>query len=240
MIKKKRIRRRMSTVEFKTKSLVKDWKMPKINGNNQFKERVIVGIDGGYSSVKAITGDRIVLFPSYAKKLPPKTNLVADLAPTHILLRNNITGELWAIGELAETLIDSKDVENTTDDSLFSRYHYDNEIYKVIITAGIAISLERYNLSKSEIFIQTGLPCDYMRDSAAIMNVLSGKFDVSIRVGASPEKRMIFEIDRQCVNVMEQPKGTMLSAVYDKNGLPIKERIGILSSKTLYSACCRH
>ena len=54
----------MNTADFKTKSLIKDWKMPKINGNNQFLNRVIVGIDGGYSSVKAITNSKIALFPS--------------------------------------------------------------------------------------------------------------------------------------------------------------------------------
>ena len=59
----------MRTSDYKTKSLIKDWKMPKINGNNQFLNRIIVAIDGGYSSIKAMTNSKIALFPSFAKKI---------------------------------------------------------------------------------------------------------------------------------------------------------------------------
>ena len=225
----------MRTSDYKTKSLIKDWKMPKINGNNQFLNRIIVAIDGGYSSIKAMTNSKIALFPSFAKKIDNNSfNIVAQLKDTAIIMTDNITKETWAIGELAEELIDSKDTSSITDTSLYTRYHLQNPIYKATMTAGITICLMDMDLNKTEIFIQTGLPCEYIEDADELKDVLAGHYDITIQVGNNKPKRVIYDLDKEKhIFVMEQPKGTMVSAVYDNHGNPIKERVPILSSTVL-------
>ena len=224
----------MNTADFKTKSLIKDWKMPKINGNNQFLNRVIVGIDGGYSSVKAITNSKIALFPSYAKKIDKKSfNIVAQLDDTTIIMTDNIKNETWVVGEMAETLIDDIDVSNTTDASLYSRYHLQNPIYIATMTAGLAICLMDMDLTNTQVYVQTGLPCEYLDDADELKEVLTGHYDVTIKIGNNEEKRVIFDLKKDAINVMEQPKGTMISAVYDNHGQPLADRIGILRQNTL-------
>lgn len=224
----------MNTADFKTKSLIKDWKMPKINGNNQFLNRVIVGIDGGYSSVKAITNSKIALFPSYAKKIDKKSfNIVAQLDDTTIIMTDNIRNETWVVGEMAETLIDDIDVSNTTDASLYSRYHLQNPIYIATMTAGLAICLMDMDLTNTQVYVQTGLPCEYLDDADELKDVLTGHYDVTMKIGNNEEKRVIFDLKKDAINVIEQPKGTMISAVYDNHGQPLADRIGILKQNTL-------
>ena len=186
----------MNTAEFKTKSLIQDWKMPKINGNNQFLNRVIVAIDGGYSSIKSMTNSKIALFPSFAKKIDKKSfNIVAQLNDTTIIMTDNIKNETWAIGELAETLIDGKDISNITDTSLYTRYHLQNPIYKATMTAGIAICLMDMDLTNTEVNIQTGLPCEYIEDADELKEVLAGHYDITIQIGNNEEKRVIFDLN---------------------------------------------
>ncbi|MBR4580035.1 MAG: hypothetical protein IKO32_02250 [Lachnospiraceae bacterium] len=57
----------MDTSLFKTQSEIRNYKMPRINGNNQYKARTIIALDGGYSAVKGVSPDRVFKFPSYAK-----------------------------------------------------------------------------------------------------------------------------------------------------------------------------
>lgn len=90
-------------------------------------------------------------------------------------------------------------------------------------------------LAKSfrEVYVQTGLPCEYLDDADELKEVLTGHYDVTIKIGNNEEKRVIFDLKKDAINVMEQPKGTMISAVYDNHGQPLADRIGILRQNTL-------
>lgn len=148
-------------------------------------------------------------------------------------MTDNIKNETWVVGEMAETLIDDIDVSNTTDASLYSRYHLQNPIYIATMTAGLAICLMDMDLTNTQVYVQTGLPCEYLDDSDELKEVLTGHYDVTIKIGNDEEKRVIFDLKKDAINVMEQPKGTMISAVYDNHGQPLADRIGILRQNTL-------
>lgn len=148
-------------------------------------------------------------------------------------MTDNIKNETWVVGEMAETLIDDIDVSNTTDASLYSRYHLQNPIYIATMTAGLAICLMDMDLTNTQVYVQTGLPCEYLDDADELKEVLTGHYDVTIKIGNNEEKRVIFDLKKDAINVMEQPKGTMISAVYDNHGQPLADRIGILRQNTL-------
>ena len=100
--------------------------------------------------------------------------------------------------------------------------------------AGVGIGLIDQNLKNIEVHLQTGLPSEYVKaDRKELINVLSGFYDITLTIGNRPEKRLVFEIKADHIGVMEQPQGTLLSAVYDRNGTPIREKIHILSENTL-------
>ena len=221
------------TKEFKTKSMILEKKMPRILGNNQFAGKTILAIDGGYSSVKGVSGNKMFIYPSYAKKVSESIQIVGQLKPNDILLRDNSTNTLWAIGSLAENMIDKTDLAQTTDESLYTRYRYQSEIYKAIMSAGIGIGLLDTS-SGNEIYISTGLPSTYkQQDSEELKSVLSGSYDLSIKIGDAPYRNFKFVIKPENISIMEQPQGTLLASAYDKNGELLANGKDIISSNSI-------
>ena len=217
------------TREFKTRSEIMERKMPKINGNNQYKGKTIIALDGGYSAVKGASPNRVFIFPSYAKKTPKDLEIVGKIRPMDIQFRDNKTGETWLVGQAAETLMDQSDLDSTTDASLYTRYRYESDVYRVIMATGMAIGLWGTGVG-NEIFLQTGLPAAYKdRDSNKLIKVLSGDYDISIKIGNGDWTTFQFSLDDQHIFVMEQPQGTLCATAYD-NGEASPRGMSIMKS----------
>lgn len=219
------------TKSFKTKSEITERKMPKINGNNQYKGKTILALDGGYSSVKGASPNRVFMFPSYAKRTWKDLEVVGKIRNTDIQFRDNVTGETWLVGQAAETLMDQGDLDSTTDASLYTRYRYDSDVYRVIMATGMAIGLWGTGVG-NEIFLQTGLPAAYKdRDSAKLIKVLSGDYDIAVKIGNQDWTNFKFTLDEQHIAVMEQPQGTLCATAYE-NG-----EVSIMGKDVLKSNC---
>lgn len=224
----------MDITKFKTKAEIRDITMPKVLGNNQYKHNFIVALDGGYSSVKGISENVLFVFPSYAKKVS-SIDIVGKLNPTDMILVNHLTNETWLVGSFAENTMDVKDIQATTDESLYTRYRYKSEIYRTIMTTGLGLGLFKMenNLDGLTICLQTGLPSAYVKTDAKVLKeVLSGEYDFSLRVG-SQTKHFKFTLEYDNIGVMEQPRGTLANIVYDKEGHLLPDMKDILNSDTL-------
>ncbi len=223
----------MDTKAFKTKSEIIERNMPRINGNNQYKATTIIGLDGGYSSNKGVSPNRIFTVPSYAKKAPADLEIVGKIRNTDIQFKNNLTGEVWLVGQSAETLMDQSDIDSTTDASLFTRYRYNSETYKVIMLTGMALGLWG-TPPGNEIFLQTGLPATYKeRDETKLIEALAGDHDIAIKVGNKDWTSFKFSLDTDHISVMEQPQGTLCSIAYTNNGETSDIGKEILTSATI-------
>ena len=205
----------INTKAFKTRSEIIEKKLPRINGNNQYKGKTIVALDIGYSGVKGASPNRVFTFPSYAKKTPKDLDVVGKVRPSDIQLRNDKTGECWLVGQAAETMMDQVDIESTTDASLYTRYRYDSEVFKVLAMTGMALGLWGTG-SGNDIYLQTGLPATYKdRDEGKIVSALCGDYAVSIKVGSGDWVPFQFTLDENHIDVMEQPQGTLCATAYD-------------------------
>lgn len=222
----------INTKAFKTRSEIIEKKLPCINGNNQYKGKTIVALDIGYSGVKGASPNRVFTFPSYAKKTPKDLDVVGKVRPSDIQLRNDKTGECWLVGQAAETMMDQVDIESTTDASLYTRYRYDSEVFKVLAMTGMALGLWGTG-SGNDIYLQTGLPATYKdRDEGKIVSALCGDYAVSIKVGSGDWVPFQFTLDENHIDVMEQPQGTLCATAYD-NGVVSQMGKDILRSNSI-------
>lgn len=222
----------METVKFKTRSEIIERKMPRINGNNQYKSRTIIALDGGYSSVKGVGPERVFVFPSYAKKAPANLEVVGKVSDYDILFKDNTTGEVWFVGQTAETMMDQIDHDSITDASLFTRYRYDSPMYKVLMATGLALGLWG-TPEGNEVFLQTGLPSEYKKsDSAKLIKALARDYDISVKVGSQPWSQFKFSLPQENIHVMEQPQGTLCSIAY-ANGEKTEFGVNVMSSNSL-------
>lgn len=205
----------MATSDFKTKNEIIKKEMPRINGNNQFKSKTILAIDGGYSGVKGVSPNKLFAFPSYVKKAPSDFSIVSELKPDDLFFRNNKTGDVWFVGRTAESLINQEDIDATSDSALYTRYRYNSETYKTLMACGIALGL--YGLSAgTELYLQTGLPSEYLEsDTPKLKKALVGDYDVSLKLGNKDWVNFKFNLDESHIDVMAQPKGTLNALVYD-------------------------
>ncbi len=204
-----------TTKIFKTKSEIRPRKLPKINGNNQYKGRTVVALDGGYSAVKGAGPDRVFEFPSFAKKVTRDLEVIGKVRSEDIQFRDNKTGDIWLVGQSAEALMNASDVAATTDASLYTRYRYKSEIFRVIMATGMCLGLHGTGAG-NEIFLQTGLPAEYKnRDNDVLVEALSGDYDVSIKIGNNDWITFQFSLDKDHIGVMEQPQGTLCAITYN-------------------------
>lgn len=208
----------MQTSNFKTKSEVLDRKMPRIVGNNQHSGKTIIALDGGYSAVKGVSPERTFIFPSYAKRIPKEMETVGQVKSFDIQYRDNKTGEVWLVGQSAMALMDQDDLDSTTDASIYTRYRYGSDIFKVIMSTGLAIGC--IGAGNNEIYLQTGLPATYKeRDTPKIKAALAGSYDISIKLGNKSWLQFEFELPEDHIFVMEQPLGTLCACTYGPEGV---------------------
>lgn len=209
----------MNTRDFKTKSEIIERKMPRINGNNQYHSKIVISLDIGYSAVKGIGPSRVFRYPSYAKKAGKNFEVIGKVRAEDIQYRDNKTGEVWLVGQSAETLMNERDIASTTDESQYTRYRYNSEMFKVLAGTGLALGLANEN-ADNEIFLQTGLPSEYKeRDTNSLVSALAGDYDMSIKVGNNDWCSFKFSLDAKHIGIMEQPQGTLCSVTYNNGEL---------------------
>lgn len=221
----------METKSFKTRSEILDRKMPCVVGNNQHRGKTVIALDGGYSSVKGVSPERTFTFPSYAKKIEKELEAITAVKGFDIQYRDNTTGEIWLVGQSAMSFMNQDDLESTTDASLYTRYRYNSDVFRVIMATGLAIGC--IGVGNNEIFLQTGLPALYKdRDEGKIIEALKGEYDISLKLGSREWIDFKFDLPADHIFVMEQPQGTLCACAYGANG-PTAEGINLLKSNTI-------
>lgn len=195
-----------------------------------------IALDIGYSAVKCFSPNSISCFPSYAKRIDETFQFASTAPKESIVYKNLITGEMWLVGGVAQNIMESGD---TTDSEalLYGRDRSSNPMFRAITEAGLGLGYMANEFGApakdDTIVVQTGLPERYMTDEPEMKEALAGLHHFALRIGASEWKTFKFEIMKENVYVMSQPKGTLFSVCIDKNGQFHPEAGKYLSSSIL-------
>ncbi len=204
------------TRNFKTKTQFKVAKNKKAEGTWE------IGIDVGYSGVKAMSPNWDVRFPSYARRVDDTFTYAGEIPESSILYKDMENGELWLVGEKAQDITSDTDTTDS-EQTLYGRDRYDSPLFKVIARAGMGACLRSNengapDFTTEHIVIQTGLPEKYMTDTSDIIDAFTGEHNFKLRIGSGEWEEFHLEIDRNHVYVMSQPKGTLFSLCISKEG----------------------
>lgn len=181
-----------------------------------------VAIDIGYSSVDVYSSNMVGMFPSYARLEKKDLEVVAALPKDAILYRDDITNEVWVVGELAQNLIKTSDTSDS-EEALFGRERYNSPMFLVLARVGLAYGMRanQYGSYKpnKRLVVQTGLPEKYLKaDKPLLMDVLVGAHKFSVKFGSGAWESFNFSLSPTDVFVISQPKGTFFSVAILKNG----------------------
>lgn len=199
----------MNTKDYKTKTMVVERDFP--CRDNYWA----VGLDIGYSAVKGISPAHYFCFPAYAKKIPENRPLLKEAADTDIRYRDN-EGE-WVVGNLAYEEMDASKMTES-EEEVFGRKRYYSPMFKVIVRTGLGIALMEGKEKSSDgkkLYVQTGLPPKFMRDSEDLKEVFKGIHMFELKIGTAPWQTFTFSLDEQNISIMPQPLGALLSASTD-------------------------
>ena len=193
-----------------------------------------IGIDYGFSGIKGMSKNKYFCFPNCVVKLEDD-NPILDMADTDIVIRDQ-TGT-WVVGERAHEIITPANAMNY-ESEMYERNRYFSPFFKAIMEAGLGIALMPNQNGKHEknemITVQTGLPPKYrMQDTEDLKEAITGEYDFEMRVGKNPFYRYHFMILNENVFVMDQPMGSLISTITDKNGNQSATDYNILKSNTL-------
>lgn len=178
-------------------------------------------LDVGYSGVKLFSPVGIGRFPSYAKKSRDVSFIEAP--KDAIVYRDNINDELWLVGAVAQNTIEGNGTTES-ETALYGRDRYFSPMFRVYTEAGLGISLLNDSMSKiarldnEPIFVQSGLPEKYMDDEGYIKDVISGWHKFSLSIGGRAWIDFDFEVKRENISIISQPKGTLFSVCIKNNG----------------------
>ncbi len=204
----------MVTKDFRTKT----YRIERQNG--QKLPVWLIGLDMGYSSVKTFSPNSVTMFPSYAQEIHNKAEqgTIGNLPDSYIRYTDLNTGAMWLIGEAAQDNISDKDT-SVSEAALYGRERYSNEMFRVLVEAGLGASLLRSNAGSKEpdqeIFVETGLPPKYLQmDSELLTDVIAGEHHFTLQFGQKQQMEFHFEVKRENVHVMQQPMGTLFSISY--------------------------
>ena len=190
-----------------------------------------IALDAGYSAVKVMSPNIVASFPSIACKIDNK-GFIGKLPKDCIRLKNHDTGELWLVGQAAQDMISD---ENTSISSklMYTRNRFEDPMFKILIDAGLGIACMQNKYGNSigkEIFVQTGLPLEYLDDGTLdttmdidsdkerLTDIIAGKHNFSIWIGEEPERKYSIYINRKNIFTIDQPRGTLFSVAIDNEG----------------------
>lgn len=206
----------MNTAAFKTKTEF----IKQSNGTVQGVWEV--AIDIGYSAVKVFSPNMIARFPSYAKPEKKIPEIVAPMPEDTIIYRDDDTGEIWLVGEMAHNQIRSSDTSDS-EDALYGRERYNNPMFLVLTRTGLAAGMRANEYGSYQpgkrLVVQTGLPEKYLKaDKSLLMDVFAGRHHFSVKFGSDPWKSFDFTLQDEDIFIISQPKGTFFSVAIQKNG----------------------
>ena len=192
-----------------------------------------IGIDYGFSGVKGFAPNKIFCYPNCAIQVDDFSTLL-ETSPNDIFLKDE-TG-CWIIGEKAHEIITPTNAMNY-EAEMYERNRYYLPAFSALMKAGLGIALtsnscQAYN--GEPIFVQTGLPPEYKKmDSADLKSVIAGEFEFDLKIGKNPFRHYKFTINENYVFIMDQPMGSLYSAITDNEGTQGQFGFQVLSSKTL-------
>lgn len=212
--------------QFKTRTQLELKENPKIDG------LYLQAVDFGFSGVKGFTQDAYFCYPSYAKKIENSLSF-ATPKKTDIMYKDE-NGTLWDVGEGAISTISAFN-SNDSDDNIYGRNRYYTEMFKVLIETGLVLGIkDPESISKDEMYVQTGLPPTYMaEDEPKLKSALAGKHHFWLKVGTNPWVEYNFELKKENVFVMEQPMGSLFSAIVGPNGNMLEIAKDVLNSNVI-------
>ena len=177
-----------------------------------------VGIDYGFSGIKGFAPNKTFCFPNCAVRLDDDSPIL-DTADTDVVIRD-ATGT-WVVGERAHEIISPTNAMNY-ESEMYERNRYFSPFFGALMKAGlgIAVSSNRFGRYSGEpIVIQTGLPPKYkQQDTELIRDALSGEYDFDMRIGRNQFRHYHFVVSPENVFVMDQPMGSLISAITDNSG----------------------
>ncbi len=180
-----------------------------------------IALDLGYSAVKGYSPNKCYRFPAYARKTEGKLLKMGKSNPTDILYKDKETGEIWAVGEMAQDMIRTGESQDSNL-SLYGRNRYFAPMFLVLARTGIGIGLMNNQIGSPagrKIIIQTGLPPKYLKsDTPLLIEALSGVHEFELKVGGGEWKTFSFALTDSDIRVMPQPMGTFISIATGQDG----------------------
>lgn len=180
---------------------------------NPVKNRWVIAIDVGFSSVKAMSPNKRYCFPSFVKKM--EGNLMST-NEEDIYYRDK--DGVFLIGSKAQDLVRSDDTNDTK--SSFDRNRYYTKDFSILVRTAIAIGLidneERKYIPQLRPFIQTGLPAAYVKEDAPkIRAAFMQPGEYEIKIGSGKWLKFENTLRSNDIAVMSQPAGTLNSIMFD-------------------------
>ncbi len=218
-----------STKKFKTRT----YAIPRDNGSLSGVWEV--ALDIGYSAVKGFSPNMVYSFPSYARR-STDSDYLGSLSEAFILYKDNETGEMWTVGEIAQSQISMLDT-NDTEETLYGRSRYGNPMFKVLARVGIGLGMRTNKHGSPQgkrLALQTGLPPKYLKsDTPFLKNALAGHHNFSLKVGNADWVDFEFDLQDDAIYVMPQPLGTLISISVTSTGRSVPDANKYLNSKVI-------
>lgn len=220
----------MNTTDYRTRTEIKAEK------HTGCQSRWPIALDIGYSGVKGYSQNSLFCFPSYAKRIGKKKDIIGFPAKDEILYHDLETNDVWRVGACAQRSISINDTSNSQSE-LFGRHRYSSTLFQVIARTGLGFGMMNtaygaYN--KLPCYLQTGLPPAYLKgpDKHELIDTLSGRHRFMLQMG----DRSIpydFVLKPEDIDVMAQPEGTLMSLSMDDNCKSVRAARDYFSSNLL-------
>ncbi len=221
----------MATKEFKTKTIL--MKRKNLCRKEGFWP---IALDVGYSALKGMSPNSVFCFPSFAKRVKEDDIMLGQPEDSDIFYKDLDTNEIFLVGERAQATVSAKS-SNETNSSLYGRNRYFSSIFKIVTRTGLGLALmdnEYGSASMKKIVLQTGLPPRYLRDDTPLLKeALATTHNFAIRVGRGDWQNFTVTLEKEDIQVMQQPMGTLLSIASNNDGHPTLDAKKLFQSKVL-------
>lgn len=189
---------------------------------------LVVGIDVGYSSVKAVSRSLVSCFPSFVRKFTGQ--LIGELDPSEIIYTDDDTGEIYSVGDYAtKSLLRGQYV---TEKAMYDRNHYTTPEFLAQFRCGIAFSMWN-EPSGLPIYVETGLPPAYLKEDIPILrHVLEREHNFTVKRGKET-KSFHFSLSEESIDIIAQPMGTLYSVSIDERAKITRDMATYLASSVL-------
>ncbi len=219
----------MNTKKFRQRTIVNE------KNNGTIEGHWLIGADIGYSACKIFSPNKFGGFPTFAKRLPKDFDFFGP-APDNAILYRSADGEIFAVGEYAQNLVEKGDT-SYSDNLMFGRDRYMTDIFRIATDVSLAFGIKNTSSGKQyngeEIYVQTGLPERYLSDTEDLKAAIAGKHVFSMRVGGEKWVDYKITVKEENIDVISQPRGTLFSVCIDNKGQFIPEAEKYMKSSVI-------